>query len=146
MHAEPARLRSYTTTWRVRSYELDANGHVNNAVYVAYAEEVATLHSESLGYGRAWASAQAGTWVVRHHEITYALAAKFGDELELTTEVELIRGARAVRHTLIRRGGDGSLVVDMHTEWVWIRLSDGRPTRIPESLVAAFSALESRGA
>ena len=42
-----AGLRSYTTTWRVRSYELDANGHVNNAVYVAYAEEVANQHAES---------------------------------------------------------------------------------------------------
>jgi acyl-CoA thioester hydrolase len=80
--------------------------------------------------------------VVRHHEITYALAAKFGDELELTTEVERIRGARAVRHTSIRRGGDGSLVVDMRTEWVWVRLADGRPSRIPESVVAAFGAIE----
>jgi acyl-CoA thioester hydrolase len=144
MQPDYSDLRSYTTTWRVRSYELDANGHVNNSVYVAYAEEVATLHSESVGFGRAWAAAQAGTWVVRHHEITYALAAKFGDELELTTEIERIRGARAVRHTIIRRVGDGSLVVDMRTEWVWIRLADGRPRRIPESIVAAFGGLTER--
>ena len=68
----------------MRSYELDANGHVNNSVYVAYAEEVATLHSETLGYGHAWTVEQAGAWVVRRHEITYALAASYGDELELS--------------------------------------------------------------
>jgi acyl-ACP thioesterase len=46
--------RAYSTTWRVRTYELDANGHVNNAVFVAYAEEVANQHAEALGFGRAW--------------------------------------------------------------------------------------------
>jgi acyl-CoA thioester hydrolase len=122
----------------VRSYELDANDHVNNAVYVAYAEEVATLHSESVGFGRDWSRNQAGMWVVRHHDITYALAAGLGDELELTTEVEELRGARAVRRTVIRLARDGSLVVDMRTDWVWIRQSDRRPVRIPEPLVAAF--------
>ena len=89
--------RAYTTTWRVRSYELDANGHVNNSVYVAYAEEVANQHAEALGFGRAWTQEQAGAWVVRHHEITYFLAATYGDELELTTEVAEMRGARAIR-------------------------------------------------
>jgi acyl-CoA thioester hydrolase len=131
-------MRSYTTTWRVRIYELDANGHVNNSVYVAYAEEVAALHAESLGFGRTWALEQAGTWVVRHHEITYASPAGYGDELQLTTEVEQLRGARAVRHTAIRLAGDGRLVVEMRTEWVWIRLSDRRPGRIPASVIAAF--------
>ena len=43
--------RSFTARWRVRSYELDSNGHVNNAVYLAYAEELATLHAEALGEG-----------------------------------------------------------------------------------------------
>jgi acyl-CoA thioester hydrolase len=139
---EPSSLRSYTTRWRVRSYELDANGHVNNSVYVAYAEEVATLHSETIGFGHAWTVEQAGAWVVRRHEITYALAATYGDELELTTEVEEVRGARAVRHTIIRLVGDGSLVVDMRTEWVWIRKSDGRPTRIPAPLVALYATFK----
>jgi acyl-CoA thioester hydrolase len=132
--------RSYTTTWRVRSYELDANGHVNNSVYVAYAEEVANQHSEALGFGHVWTRDNAGAWVVRRHEITYFLAATYGDELELTTEVQQMRGARAIRNTVIRLVQNGSLVVEMQTEWVWIRLSDGRPVRIPAAALAAFSA------
>jgi acyl-CoA thioester hydrolase len=132
--------RSYTTSWRVRSYELDANGHVNNSVYVAYAEEVANQHSEALGFGRAWTRDNAGAWVVRRHKITYFLAATYGDELQLTTEVQHMRGARAIRNTVIRLVQDGSLVVEMQTEWVWIRLSDRRPSRIPAAALAAFSA------
>jgi acyl-CoA thioester hydrolase len=139
MHPDQAeKKRSYTTAWRVRSYELDANGHVNNSVYVAYAEEVANQHAEALGFGRTWRVNQGGAWVVRRHEITYFLAATYGDELQLTTQVEQMRGARAIRNTVIRLVEGGSLVVEMKTEWVWIRLSDRRPSRIPETAWAAF--------
>ena len=131
-------VRSYTTTWRVRSYELDANGHVNNSVYVAYAEEVANQHAESIGFGRAWTKDHAGTWVARRHAITYFRAATWGDELQLTTEVAEMRGARAIRNTVIRLVEDGSMLVEMQTEWVWVRLVDGRPTRIPPAAIAAF--------
>ena len=64
-------VQTFTTTWRVRSYELDSNAHVNNAVYVAYAEEVAAQHAEAIGFGREWTLARGGIWVARRHEITY---------------------------------------------------------------------------
>jgi acyl-CoA thioester hydrolase len=132
---------SYTARWRVRSYELDSNGHVNNAVYLAYAEEVAVLHAEVLGFGRAWTTAQGGAWVVRKHEIVYHQPALYGDELELTTTLVSMRGARGIRETSITRA-DGTRLADITTEWVWVRASDGRPTRVPAELVAAFSRAE----
>ena len=123
----------------MRSYELDSNGHVNNAVYLGYAEELATLHAERLGFGRAWAQANGGLWVVRRHEITYLLPAGYGDELELETQVEEMRGARAVRRTTMRLLPGGRPAVEMRTEWVWVRASDGRPQRLPDALLAAFA-------
>ena len=130
---------SFTTRWRVRSYELDSNGHVNNAVYLAYAEEVAVMHAEALGFGRHWTTAQGGVWVVRKHEIVYHRPARFGEELELTTTVVGMRGARASRRATISLP-DATLLADITTEWVWLRSSDGRPTRIPDEAVEAFSA------
>lgn len=124
----------------MRSYELDSNGHVNNAVYLGYAEEVATLHAEALGFGRAWAMAQGGMWVVRRHEITYLAPAGYGDEVELTTEVEDMRGARATRGTTMKLTADRRPLVDMRTEWVWVRKLDGRPTRLPLELIEAFAS------
>ena len=121
----------------MRSYELDSNGHVNNSVYLAYAEEVAVLHAEALGFGRAWTTLQGGAWVVRKHEIVYHQPALYGDELELTTTLIAMRGARGVRETSIGRQ-DGTRLTDITTEWVWVRASDGRPTRVPPELMAAF--------
>lgn len=125
----------YRVRWRVRSYEIDQNGHVNNAVYLNYAEALTAEHAEEAGYGRSWMEAQGGGWVLRRHAIEYHRPAVFGDELDLVVQVELVRGVRGVRRTTITRAAGGALVAEVWSEWVWVRLSDGRPVRVPEHLV-----------
>jgi acyl-CoA thioester hydrolase len=125
----------YTVRWPVRGYELDSRGHVNNAVYLSWAEEVATAHAEAAGYGRDWSALRGGGWVIRQTEITYHQPAVYGDEVELTVKVELVKGARGVRRTTIRRVADAYLLAEVLTEWVWVRLSDGRPAAVPRELV-----------
>ena len=127
----------HSETWGVRSYELDSNGHVNNAVYLGWAEETTIRHAEAAGYGREWARSNGGAWVIRRSEVTYHSPAIYGDVVEISVRVELVRGARGVRRTLIRRVGDGQLLAEVVTEWAWIRLSDGRPARVPAELVVA---------
>ena len=125
----------YTARWPVRSYEIDQNGHVNNAVYLNYSEALTVEHAEAAGFGRAWCEAHGGAWVVRRHEIEYLRPARLGDELELTVRVELVRGVRGVRRTTIALVADGAQVANVWSEWVWVRLGDGRPSRVPSELV-----------
>ncbi|HZO25158.1 MAG TPA: acyl-CoA thioesterase, partial [Chloroflexota bacterium] len=96
-------------------------------------------HVEAAGFGRAWTDARHGAWVVRRHEITYRTPAVYGDELELTTRAVSIKGARGFRDTTIIRVSDGAPIADVHTEWVWVHLPDGRPARPPEDLVRFFT-------
>jgi len=131
----------FTLRWPVRGYELDSRGHVNNAVYLSWAEEIATAHAEAAGYGQAWSARQGGGWVIRRTEITYHRPAVYGDEVEVTVRVELVKGARAVRRTTIRRVADAELLAEVLTEWVWIRLSDGRPMPAPRELVELAAAV-----
>lgn len=131
----------YRTRWRVRVYELDANGHVNNAVYLNYAEQVAMEHAEALGMGRAWTQQHAATWVVRRHEILFRQPAAYGDELELTTRLASLKGASGVRHTTIVRTSDHQSLAEVTTQWVWVRLSDNRPTRLPPQARAVLLKL-----
>ena len=130
--ADPLR---FSLRWPVRGYELDSRGHVNNAVYLSWAEEIATAHAEAAGYGRTWSEARGGGWVIRRTEITYHRPAVYGDEVEVTVQVELVKGVRGVRRTTINRTSDGYLLAEVLTEWVWVRLSDGRPTPVPKELV-----------
>jgi acyl-CoA thioester hydrolase len=125
----------FTLRWPVRGYELDSRGHVNNVVYLSWAEEIATAHAEAAGYGRQWSAKEGGGWVIRRTEITYHRPAVYGDEVELTVKVELVKGARGVRRTTIRRVAGGELLAEVLTEWVWVRLRDGRPVPAPPELV-----------
>ena len=134
----PDRLK-HTARWRVRTYELDVNGHVNNAVFLNYAEQVATEHAEGAGFGRAWAAAQGGGWVVRRHEVVYHRPALYGDPLAVTTQVLSLAGPRGLRRTTVVRETDGTLLAEIQTEWVWIRLADGRPARVPKPMLEYFS-------
>lgn len=134
--------RVYTARWPVRTYELDMNGHVNNAVYLNWAEQIATEHVEAVGFGQEWTTAQSGAWLVRRHEITYRQPARYGDEVELTTRASSIKGARGLRDTSITRVSDGATLAELHTEWVWVRLPDARPARVPDELVRFFSPEE----
>ncbi|MHB8393971.1 MAG: acyl-CoA thioesterase [Candidatus Dormibacteria bacterium] len=130
----------YTDSWRVRQYEVDANGHVNNAVYLNYAEEMAARHAESSGFGAAWAAAHGGGWVIRRNEVDYHLPARYGDELTLTVRVEVVKGTRGQRRTTIRRASDRQLLAEVFTEWVWVRSGDGRPAAVPAELVQVAAA------
>jgi acyl-CoA thioester hydrolase len=132
------RLLEHALRFRVRSYELDENGHVNNAVYVQWAEHLTAEHAESAGFGREWTVARGGAWVVRRHEVTYHLPAVRADEIEATVRVLALAGVRGVRHTVIRRASDGALLAEVRSEWVWVRLSDGRPARVPAELLDLY--------
>jgi acyl-CoA thioester hydrolase len=125
----------YSARWPVRHYELDRNGHVNNAVYLNYAEHLTIEHAERSGFGAAWTAAQGGGWLVHRNHVTYHRPAVYGDCLELEVRVLLVQGARGVRRTTMHRSGDGELVAEVVTEWVWIRRSDGRPTKVPDQLI-----------
>jgi acyl-CoA thioester hydrolase len=129
----------HTEQVRVRTYELDSNGHVNNAVYLNYAEQVATEHAEALGYGREWTERHQIAWAVREHQVVYHRPSEYRDVLRLTTRVGLMTRVRATRHTEIRREPDGELLAEVTTQWVCLRLPDLRPTRIPSDLLDRYA-------
>ena len=129
----------HTVRFPVRQYELDQFGHVNNAVYLNWAEQVAIDHVESLGYGRDWALSHGGAWVVREHHVTYHRPVTYGDVVLVTTLPQQLSGVRGTRRTEIRREADDTLMTEALTEWIWVRASDGRPTRVPAELLERFA-------
>jgi acyl-CoA thioester hydrolase len=129
----------YSELWRVRTFELDSNGHVNNAVYLNYAEQIATEHAEALGYGREWSEKHRVGWAAREHHVVYHRPAVYRDLLRLTTRVRSLSRVRVTRHTTIRRESDGELLAEVTTQWVCIRIADQRPTRIPADLLDKYA-------
>jgi len=60
-----------TCRFRVRHYELDVLGHVNNAVYVQYMQEAAIEGSTRAGFGPDWYRARGTGWVIRRLTVRY---------------------------------------------------------------------------
>jgi acyl-CoA thioester hydrolase len=127
---------TYTLRLRVRQYEIDVLGHVNNAVYLHYLEQVAVEHAERLGFSHARLLEVGGLFVVRRYEIDYLGAATAGDELDVTTWVESISGARAIRSYDIRKVGATKPLVTARAVWAWIDARTFVPRPIPPEMIA----------
>lgn len=131
-------MEKFQTLLRVRHYEMDALGHVNNAVYQNYLEQAAIEHSESLGFNFELYQELGGVFVMRRVEIDYLRPAVASDTLEITTWLEEIRGTRARRRYQIRKQHNDDLLVTAEALWVWVDTKSMRPRPIPDVLLSKF--------
>ena len=117
--------------------DIDIMGHVNNAVWVRWMEEIATAHWMSLARPDEVARY---VWVVTRHEIDYKGNVGPGESVTARTFVpDPPRGARFDRRVDFF-GLDGALKVSARTSWAMIDLTTNRLARIPAELAAPFLA------
>lgn len=131
-------MQRFTIWLRVRHYEMDVLGHVNNAVYLNYLEQAAIEHSEQLGFTFERYRELGGVFVMRRVEIDYRRPAVAGNTLEITTWAHEMRGPRAIRRYEIRKQGEDELLVTAEALWVWIDAATMRPRPIPSVVLETF--------
>ena len=129
---------THVRTFRVRSYECDAYGHVNHANYLRYAQEVAFDASAAAGYDLAHYQAMDRSWLIRDTEIEYLRPLRYGDSVQVTTWVADFRQVRSRRAYEFRRAGSAELVARASSDWAFLELSTSRPTVIPAEMKTAF--------
>jgi acyl-CoA thioester hydrolase len=121
---------------RVVAADLDERAHVNNIVYLRWAQEIATAHWRAL----APPDAAAGlAWVALRHEIDYLAPAFLGDELAIRTWIGGAVGLRFERFTEVRRAADARVLARARTLWCPVDMVTGRPQRVSAELRAIFS-------
>ncbi|MEH1838062.1 MAG: thioesterase family protein [Nostoc sp.] len=135
----------FKTLLRVRHYEMDALGHVNNAVYQNYLEQAAIEHSEYLGLTLDVYRQVGGVFVMRRVEIDYLRPAVAGDTLEVTTWLKEMRGTRALRCYEIRKQNQENLLVTAEALWVWVDAQTMRPRPIPSVMLDKFLQIQNPG-
>jgi YbgC/YbaW family acyl-CoA thioester hydrolase len=79
-------MKKYSQVLKVRSYELDAQGHVNYAVYLSYLEYARVATMEQLGIPFQDYFRKGVGIVIAEAHIKYLHPATLGDELEITLE------------------------------------------------------------
>ncbi|MDI1294491.1 MAG: acyl-CoA thioesterase [bacterium] len=126
---------SYTTQITAQPADIDILGHVNNAVWVRWMEQVATEH---------WmqdadpAHVDAYVWVVTRHEIDYRGNVQAGETVTARTWIpDGPRGARFDR-LMEFTGQDGKVKVAAKSTWAIVDKATGRILRVPVAVAANF--------
>jgi acyl-CoA thioester hydrolase len=117
--------------------DIDELGHVNNAVWVRWIQDIAVAHWNAIAPA---AHREAYVWVVVRHEIDYLRFVLPGDVVTGRTWVgEPPKGARFDRHVEFV-GEDGKPRVRAKTTWAILDKTSGRPLRVPREVAEPFLA------
>jgi acyl-CoA thioester hydrolase len=136
-------LSRFTRTFTAAPEHIDELGHVNNAVWLQWAQDIATAH------WRAVAPPQHQTafvWVVTRHEIDYRGNIGVGETAFAETFIpDPPQGARFDR-CVVFRDGAGKLLVEVRSTWALLDRASGRLQRVRPEIAAPFFAHPSTAA
>ena len=128
-------MSSFELSFTAEPDDIDELGHVNNAVWVRWIQDVATAHWYALATPE---QHQAVIWVVIRHEIDSLRALGPGGTVMARTWIPAPpRGARFDRHVEFT-GADGRIHVRARTTWAMLDRASGRPLRVTPELAARF--------
>ncbi|MFI4966159.1 MAG: acyl-CoA thioesterase [Caulobacterales bacterium] len=116
--------------------DIDENGHVNNVVYLRWAQDLGVAHWRSLAPAEAQAT---WAWVALRHEIDYRRALLPAETAHGRTWVaDATEGARFTRFIRLD-AADGAMCAQVQTIWVLIDQVTGRPRRVPPWMLEMFA-------
>jgi acyl-CoA thioester hydrolase len=125
----------------VQPADIDAYGHVNNAVYLTWLDRVAWSHSAALGIPVQTCVEQRRGMAAQRIEIEYLRAARAHDAVQVATWI--VRSdarLRVGRRFQVWRGADAQTLARAQVDYVCINLDSGRPVRMPASFMHAYVA------
>ena len=131
------------TPIQVRFRDMDAMGHVNNAVYLTYLEMGRIAYYTTL-FGPN-VSARDFNFILAHVEVDFRSPVHLGEEIFIGTRVERV-GNQSFHFTYeIREGATGRLVAEAKSVQVMYDYQRQQTmSAIPEEFVARLEALEGR--
>lgn len=134
---EIAFVTQRTVDWQ----DLDSQEHVNNANYVAFAEDAITKALVTVGWTPAHFKDQ-GIAVMNHRvHIQYQSPASWGERLDLVTQLVELKPARGIWYIQIERTSDREPIARCLIEWSLTNRISGEERILPESL---FLGLKTR--
>ncbi len=125
-------------TFRIRSYECDAHGHLNNANYLRLMQETAFDASAAAGYDLARYQAMQRLWLIRETSLEFLKPLHENDRVEISTWISDFRRASSRRTYEFRLGPEQTLAARAYSDWVFLDAHTQQPASIPAHLAKAF--------
>jgi len=119
--------------------DIDAYGHVNNAVYLRWLDRAAWSHSAALGMSISDCTRLRRGMAALRIEIDYLRAALPRERVEIATWIVASdRRLRVTRRFQLRHAADGGTLARATTQYVCLNLDSGRAVRMPPEFSAAY--------
>ena len=134
------RIPVFRRTRTVTDRHADLLGHVNNLVWVRWTVQLAEAHASALGMGFEDTRELGGVWVVIHQDLHYHRSGLPGQEIQETTWVSYMRGARSKRHCHFHDDA-GTLMFEATTEWAFVDSESLRARRVPQAILERFDCV-----
>lgn len=135
MSVNPSNGR-FERTLIITPADIDGLGHVNNVVYLRWAQDIATAHWEAAATRE---QQEQLAWVALRHEIDYKHPALLNDDVLASTWVGTADAVRFERFVEILRARDRKLLAAVRTLWCPITRATGRVTRVDDAVRRVFS-------
>jgi acyl-CoA thioester hydrolase len=129
-----------TARVRVRTYELDSFGHVNNAVYLNYLEEARSEFLRQIGLSFHDLAGNGVHLVIVEAQVKYVSPARYGDEILIEGAFRNVKPASAEIVYALTEAASDRLVATAMTRGAFVDAATGRPTRAPAAFRDAFLA------
>ena len=128
-------MKRFTRTFTATAAHIDVMGHVNNAVWVQWVQDLATDHWEAAARQEDRATV---VWLVVRHEIDYRGNITAGQSVVGETWIEGAgTGAKSLRRVDFTDTA-GKRVVSAATTWAMLDKATLRPLRVRQETLAPF--------
>lgn len=135
-YADGMAAEIFTQRFPVAPADIDELGHVNNIVYLRYAQDIAIAHWRARA---APEMVDAYVWVVVRHEVDYRAQLGLGDDVEVRTWVDdAPRGPAWIRFVDVHKAGADKPSAQIKSNWVMLDAQTRRMKRVPQDLAARF--------
>jgi acyl-CoA thioester hydrolase len=129
----------FTMDFSVNSSHIDGIGHVNNAVYVDWCQQVGWSHSLALDLNLEDYRRLDAAMVIRRADYDYILSAYVGQECVMGTWLTASDGKLIMeRQFQLQRKIDGKTLLRATWQLVSVRMSNGKPRRMPPEFIHRY--------
>jgi acyl-CoA thioester hydrolase len=130
-------MKRFIRTYTARPEHIDELGHVNNAVWLQWVQDIATSHWNAVAAAEHVARY---VWVVTRHEIDYRGNVGLAETVSAETWIPSPPHGAQFDRCVEFRDAAGKRLVAVKSTWAMLDKASGRLVRVPAEVAAPFLA------
>lgn len=127
----------YTIEERIRYSEADHTDKLNLTGIVNYFQDCSTLHSEDIGFGIDYLTAEGKAWIMSSWQVVVNRYPKAHERILVSTWPTKFERLFGIRNFTMKTK-DGEMLAYANSIWIYMDMKTGRPVRPPEEMIRAY--------